>query len=368
MAKDEAIATEALPEEFDIDLIDDNVEDDTKKEPENIIRFNCSSYGADYTVDSLIKRMKTGAFFVPPFQRAYVWSQNQASRFIESMLLGLPVPGIFLYKEPETNKHMVIDGQQRLRTLQYFSDGVFAERKFRLTNISEQWAGKTWEDLDEADRLKLDDSIVHATIFQQDEPKTGDQSIYYVFERINTGGIRLSSQEIRVCLNYGPFAALLKNLNAFEGWRKIFGPPSKRLKDQELILRFFALHFSDKYQRPMNIFLNNFMEQNRRLQTRNGEEFSKVFCNTIDAVEKAIGVKAFRPVSTINAAVFDSVMVAIARRLSLGSIPSLDSLKVQYDALLENKEFQETIARSTADEERVEKRLRLAHLFISKVK
>jgi uncharacterized protein with ParB-like and HNH nuclease domain len=59
-------------------------------------------------------------------------------------LLGLPVPGVFLYKEPDTNKHLVVDGQQRLKTLQYFFEGVFGEKKFRLTNVSERWEGKTF--------------------------------------------------------------------------------------------------------------------------------------------------------------------------------------------------------------------------------
>ena len=169
--------------------------------------------------------------------------QNQASRFIESLLLGLSVPGIFLYKEPATNKHLVIDGQQRLKTLQFFFGGTFLKKKFRLTNISKRWERKTYSELDEADHLKIDDAIIHTTIFQQDEPKYGDSSIYYVFERINTGGIRLSSQEIRVCLNYGKLAQLLKELNDHENWRNIYGPKSKRLKDQELILRFFSSFF-----------------------------------------------------------------------------------------------------------------------------
>ena len=72
MAKDVIVIEEETLDDFDIDLVEEGVEDDTKKEVENIIRFNISSYGADYTVNSLVKRLKTGAFFVPPFQRAYV--------------------------------------------------------------------------------------------------------------------------------------------------------------------------------------------------------------------------------------------------------------------------------------------------------
>jgi hypothetical protein len=72
-----ASVDESLLDEFEIDLTQEGVEDETKKEPENIVRFNISSYGADYTVDSLVKRLNTNAFFVPPFQRAYVWNQNR---------------------------------------------------------------------------------------------------------------------------------------------------------------------------------------------------------------------------------------------------------------------------------------------------
>jgi Protein of unknown function DUF262 len=355
-------------DDFDLAL-EEGVEDDSTNDTENIVRFNISSYGADYTVDSLVKRLRTGAFFVPPFQRAYVWNQNQASRFIESLLLGLPVPGIFLYKEPATNKHLIIDGQQRLKTIQFFYDKTFLEKRFRLTNVSKQWAGKSYDDLEEPDRQKLEDSIVHATIFQQDEPKLGDQSIYYVFERINTGGLRLSAQEIRVCLSYGPFASLLKDLNLHKAWREIYGAASKRLKDQELILRFFAFAFPDvQYERPMNVFLNNFMTMHRELTVRPLGAFVDLFYQTIDYIRQALGEKAFRPKGTLNAAVFDSVMIAAAKRLSVGPIKNSESFKKMYDALLADENYTESVTRSTADEGRVAERMTIADAYIAKTK
>ena len=84
-----------------------------------------SSYGADYPVDGLVKRINAEDIYIPEFQRGYVWSLNQASRFIESLLLGLPVPGIFVAKDEETKKLLVIDGQQRLKSLQFFYNGMF---------------------------------------------------------------------------------------------------------------------------------------------------------------------------------------------------------------------------------------------------
>jgi hypothetical protein len=115
--ENKAIEEEVLPLAFEDDP---DVLDDAAREEHRSKAFTISSYGADYSVDMLVKRMKSGAFFVPDFQRAYVWNQRQASRFIESLLMGLPVPGIFMFKDPSSSKHLIIDGQQRLKTLQLY--------------------------------------------------------------------------------------------------------------------------------------------------------------------------------------------------------------------------------------------------------
>ena len=96
------------------------------------IRYRISSYGADYPVDGLVKRLRQGDIAVPTFQREFVWPLPQASRFIESLLLGLPMPSIFLSKDSETQKLMVIDGQQRLKSLRFFydlADGIVIRRR-----------------------------------------------------------------------------------------------------------------------------------------------------------------------------------------------------------------------------------------------
>ena len=151
-ADDDQVASN---DEFDIALAE-GVEDDTLLEPSDIKKFTITSYGADYTVNTLVKRMKAGAFTIPNFQRRFVWTQKHASKFVKSLLMGLPVPGIFLYKEADTNKHLVIDGQQRLKSLQAFYEGTFADKKFRLIGVREPWLNKTYTELDSADELKLD--------------------------------------------------------------------------------------------------------------------------------------------------------------------------------------------------------------------
>jgi hypothetical protein len=347
-------------EDYELDLVD-GVEDEAEKEQALSERFSITSYGADYTVDSIVKRMNTAAFYAPPFQRSYVWSQRHASRFVESLLLGLPVPGIFLFKEVKSGRHIIVDGQQRLKTLQFFFSGLFNEKRFRLIDVNQQWADRDIHTIDAADRLRLEDAIIHATIFQQEEPRGKDDSIYYVFERINTGGIRLSPQEIRICVNYGPFAQALDDMNKIEAWRKIYGNLSRRSKDQELILRFLALYFGiDRYSRPMGIFLNNFMEENREATDDQIARYTHLFKKTIELVNISLGLDAFRPERALNTAVFDAVMVGLARRLEMGNVGDKKTLVEKYNELLSNKRFQQAYIRATADAESVKSRIKLA--------
>jgi len=274
----------------ELEQLVEEVHDDTEGEFTVVKNFQIDSYGADYTVDGLVQRMNTGAFFVPPFQRSYVWNQKQASRFIESLLLGLPVPGTFVFKDDKSGKHLIIDGQQRLKTLQFYFAGVFLEgrtkdRVFRLTDVREGWSGRRYEDLEEPDRLRLNDSIIHTIVFTQRHPADDDQSVYEVFERINTTGVKLSDQEVRACVNFGPFNSLLQELNENPAWRRVYGPHSERLKDQEMILRFLTIfHDLQNYARPMKTFLNKFMKKYSSEAALQKMPFAAEFTTTIEFI------------------------------------------------------------------------------------
>lgn len=355
------IVNDEIKEEYELDQAE-GVDDDSKKSYPSQIHFNTTFFGADYPVDTIVDRLNKDILFVPDFQRSYVWSLRQASRFIESILYGLPVPGIFLYREPtKSGRHLIIDGQQRLRTLQMFKKGFFREKKFRLVDVAEPWAGRTFDDLDPGDQVRFGDAIIHATIFRQEEPKNNDHSIYYVFERINTGGISLSSQEIRTCIYYGEFSDLLVELNKLESWRSIYGNTSKRNKDQELILRFIAFSFDrHKYQRPMSKFLNDFMNENRHIDAARGELFSGRFRSVMGLVLRTLGSGAFRPERNLNAAVFDSVMVGLSDRILQGGSLDESKVKERYERLISSTEFQKSYQRATADEESVKNRISLS--------
>jgi hypothetical protein len=346
-------------DEYDLAL-EQEVEDEALLEDPGAKKFSINSYGADYTVDSLVKRMRGGAFKIPQFQRKFVWTLKHSSKFIESLLMGLPVPGIFLYKEADTNEHLVIDGQQRLLTLQMYYDGLFKGERFRLEAVREPWLNKAYDELETADVLKLDDSIVHATIFKQDSPADVLDSIYFVFERINSGGIRLSPQEIRNCISLGPFTDMVKVLNHYNHWRQVFGPVNNRSKDEELIVRFFALYVDGTtYVRPMNKFLNDFSDKMNRSSELHLNELREIFVRSIDIVAANIP-RAFRLVRALNAAVFDSVTVGIAKRIS--DRRPIDGTRVlaAYNDLLSNRDYRQACERATATEENVRTRLNAA--------
>lgn len=334
-------------------------------------KYSITSYGADYTVDGLVKRINEKSVFVPSFQRGYVWKPEEASRFVESLLLGLPVPGIFLSKEKESQRLLVIDGQQRLVTLQSFYRGMFPDEKlFKLCNVQKRFLDKTYKTLEESDRIALDDSILHATIVKQDNPQEDNSSVYYIFERLNTGGVRLESQEIRACVYHGALNDLISALNRNEAWRTLYGHISKKMRDQEMILRFFALYSDgESYKEPMKAFLNDYMSHNRNLAGNDAIRLTNLFTKSAELVSRAIGPKAFKPARSFNAAVCDSVLVGVARRLTRGPLVGDDkSVVSQYRSLLDNGQYVDAAKTGTGQEEKVRTRLTLATNAFSKAK
>lgn len=346
--------------------VDDDAASDTTVAPE---AYAISSFGIDFDVEGLVRRLKKEEIFVPHFQRNYVWKQSEASQFIESLLLGLPVPGVFLAKERDSQRLLIIDGQQRLKTLQFFYEGFFkpeeGEKKrkvFELVDVQKPLEGKTYEKLTTDERGRLDNSVIHATIIKQESPKESeDTSLYYIFGRLNSGGRKLNTQEIRSALYYGAFADKVEELNNNDDWRAIYGRPSERIKDQELIVRFLALYFdSREYRRPMEDFLNRFAARHQKGPAAFLKSCETIFTSTIQLVRRSLGNRAFRRARAINAAVFDAITVGLARRLKSGPIEAEGQVKSAYDALMSNEAFSLATSKATADETNVANRLKLA--------
>lgn len=325
-------------------------------------RYVITSYGADYPVDSLMKRIKDNVIFIPPFQRQFVWSMNEASKFIESLILGLPVPGIFLSKEKETNRLLVVDGQQRLLSLYYFYQGYFQKIPFKLQNVQEDLLGLSYATLKPSDRLRLDDSIIHATVVRQEEPDDSESSVYQIFERLNSGGRALKPQEIRACIYYGEFNELLTELVKYHSWRLIFGKKSDiRLKEEELILRFLSLLYDrNNYEKPLKGFLNSFMSKNQDLKMISKESFVEIFKKTFDFITETLGSKPFRIKRNLSLGAFDAISIGVAERLKLGKIKDRTEFVEKYNSLIENSDFISLVQGGTSDEKNVITRINMA--------
>ena len=344
-------------------VLDEATRDDTVTP----LHFEITSYGADYDVEGMVKRLQRKDIIIPFFQRSFVWSLNESARFIESLLLGLPVPGVFLATEKDTNRLLVIDGQQRLKTLQFFYEGFFnpkptstSQRVFKLAKVQKRFEHFTYLDLKDADRRRLDNAIIHATVFKQDRPKDDDTSMFHIFERLNNSGKKLNPQEIRVTIYHGRLMETIRELNQDAKWRSIFGALHNRLKDQELILRFLALFYeADRYNAPLKDFLNKFPLRHQNDNDKFMLKCSRLFVKTVGVVRDTLGDRAFRPEGVFNAAVFDSVMYGIGKGVvEQGHAPN--GVKRAYDKLVMNKSYLESVSRATSDNFNVARRLTLS--------
>lgn len=243
-------------------------------------RFNLSYYGVDFTVDTIILKLEDEEIIVPHFQRDYVWKIEEASRFIESLILRLPVPSIFLLRDKHTNRYIIVDGQQRLKTLMYFFQGVFPNgKKFKLKNVVQELEAKGYSELNLSDQRELKNSIIHCVVIMDEE---NSDAPFHLFERLNTTGTPLTNQEIRSALYFGAFNELLRNISENQNWEHLV-KKDNRLTDQEYILRLIAIHFDlEVYNGNMNHFLNQFMMNNRELEKYSANQILEFFEPTIE--------------------------------------------------------------------------------------
>lgn len=353
----------------DIDADDLNTEDEADEVP--FVEFDISVSPSDPTLELLAAHVNRGDIVIPFYQRRYVWKIEQASRLIESFLMGLPVPQVFLYVNAEDQLE-VIDGQQRIMSVKYFFEGLFGEpdnqsrrQVFKLKGLSErsEYNGKTFAELSAKDQRKLRNSTLRAINIKQLKPSLRNDSVFHIFQRLNTGGTQLKPQEIRNAVYRGNIVDSLKELNATPGWQKILGikKPDRNQKDIELVLRLFALFQTwGDYEKPMLKFLNNQMDANREFSSQRAKDFRARFLIVVDTVNGAL-TKPFRPKNVINAAVLEAVMVTLLENSSITS----DQLKSRYPSLLRDKAFLEVISGGTTDTLVLKARLEAARRILA---
>lgn len=339
-----------------------------------------SYFGQDFDVEGLVRRLDRGDIVVPSFgdvpegietdgfQRGFVWNRSQMDRFIESLLMGYPIPGIFLVRQGD-GKMLVLDGQQRLRTLQHFYQGTFNDKAFRLSSVAERFKGLTYTGLSDDTRRSIDNTFIQATIVTAKPDADNMNAIYQIFERLNSGGTQLTAHEIRVALFAGPIIDYLEELNRDENWRALYGKKNARIRDQELVARILAMFIDgEHYTRPLKTFLNSFLDRNRHKVQDETKEAGKLFKRAASLLNEHIGSDSLRRASRqVNNAWTDALFYGLMKRIQTGIEISSTEINTVFNKLRSNEDMQEASTGPSADEDRVSRRLAIsAHEFSPK--
>lgn len=342
--------------------------------------FNITSWGADMSFRELITMYEQDELLKPELQRKYVWDKAEASRFIESILLGLPVPSIFLAKTKEDNR-LIIDGFQRIMTVYDYVKGIFSQdtKVFKLSNtekINARWRGKAFVELSDTEQKRIKNTTIHAIIFEQKIYSEKDTSLFQIFERINTSGRTLKPQEIRNCVYQGKFNSLLFELNVLVSWRELFGLKIEepRMLDLEFITRFFALSSDEIKNSKANRIslkkeLNEFMGSKDSNNASLIEERKSAFTNTMNIIFTHFGKDAFHNLSKdglkikpiFHPAVYDSIAIATSFVLTKDvDISTIENLKEKRIELLKDPNYKKYISERTTDIFHINERIKIA--------
>ena len=331
----------------------------------------------DPEVTSLHQKWKRGRLDVQPdFQRGFVWDIGRASRLIESVLLDIPLPIIYLSQEQD-GKEYVIDGQQRLTSFFSFIDGTLPDpqlpfgKEFRLAglNVFTELSGKYFKDLPE----ELQEKILYYKIRTITFRKESDQELKFeVFERLNTGSVSLNDQELRNCIYRGKYNDLLWELSQEKIFQELLGikKPEKRMRDVELVLRFASFYHNTyfNYKSPIKKFLNTEMEKNRNISDKEAAELRIVFKNAITTIKSMLGEHAFKRFypgdsrsingywepKKFNASLYDILMDSFARRDKNKVYQNLDAIREAYINLMTSDQgFVDSIELSTSSKQAI---------------
>lgn len=330
---------------------------------------------ADPEIDSLYGKYKRGKLNIQPeFQRHFVWDTTKSSRLIESALLDIPLPVIYLSEEKD-GKEYVIDGQQRLTSFFSFIDGKLPNGKgFKLTGLKvfKELNRKSFKEIDE----ELQDKIKYCTIRTITFRKESEADLKFeIFERLNTGAVSLNDQELRNCIYRGSYNRLLSELSKDAGFMYLLGLKNedKRMKDVELVLRFAAFYHSTylNYKPPVRKFLNNDMEKYQKIGEKEASELKTAFKNAVAIIRSLLDNHAFKRFykgdeknpngywepKKFNTSLYDILMYSFAKADKNKVFQNLDSIREALIHLMTNdQEFIDSIELSTSTIQAVTKR------------
>lgn len=291
----------------------------------------------------------------PSYQRRPRWDRERQSRLIESFIMNIPVPPLFVY-ESDLAKYEVMDGQQRITAILEFYTNIY-----RLEGL-EQWPelnGRIYEKLPSEIRKGLDRRSISYTVLLKESTSTTEEEALLrqqVFERLNTGAVKLSHQEIRNSLYQGKFNTLLLTLARSPLYRSVWGVPAYNegedeklsdelaknrnyvmMRDVEIALRFFALRHVEHYQRGMKGFLDLYMVRARSFSDVDVVFLKSLFERTLQLAYALYEANLFKPWEAKSQQWSDNPQIAFADAVMVGLSRHLDEsllLKDRHEAVV----------------------------------
>ena len=372
-----------------------------EEDAESSIReYDITSTPNDFNITTLFNLMDNGVIRIPPFQRNYVWDEKRASKLIESIILGLPIPQIFLYEQGKDN-FLIIDGQQRLLSIYFFvkqrfptdegrrklrelllgkdviNPAVLSEDKY-FKNFSlklpspvqteeNKYNALKYETLGDAKRTFEFLRTIRSVVIKQNEPDD-DSSMYEVFNRLNTGGQNLKPQEIRMSMYFSDFYAVLFDINTLPKWRELIRQKETDInfKDIEILVRSFAMLFwHEEYKAPMTKFLNSFSKAGKKFDPSMNQYLRLLFDSFLASCQNLTSKDFFSTNNKFNISLFESVFVATCLTYFKKKVfinKTIDEDSVQ--AIKSDKEFIDATQSSIASKNSVTARIQRAKKLI----
>ena len=301
-------------DEYSIELENIEAEND-HMDSTDISNNEIVSFNASYSLPEFSNKLEEKIFYKPEFQRNSIWDNRRKSRFIESLIFAYPIPPVFLYKNPDKEQYLIIDGFQRIDTI-----SSFLNNKFCLKNVSSSINDCNFDKLSTEYKRILKNRQLSCVIIRQVIPDK-KEILYSIFERLNTGGQNLNNMEIRRAIYYGNLIKDLECLNKNINWRKILGKKDihDRFLDIELILRLLAFseswNDSNKcvvgYTNSIKPFLNSYTAENKDKKI---DAFKRKFVEVTKQIIDELGTKPFTLYKKANYVLLDSIMSALIIR------------------------------------------------------
>lgn len=350
---------------FDEKVNDINAEIDQQEISDRKIHFTTP----DRKIKDLYDDWKNGDLDPrPAFQRGYVWDNKKASRLVESVLMRVPIPVVYT-AELDDSREIVIDGQQRLLSLFGFIDGKFPKNNevFKISGLEvlTELNGSMYKDWEK----NIQRAFCNYTLPMITISKESNSNIRFeIFERLNTGSVKLNDQELRNCIYRGSYNDFCCHLAKNEDFKFILNSPalSERMLDVELVLRFLAFQHTNylRYKSSMKKFLNNEMREHLNITEENKRKLEADFKKSVELIRTIFGNKAFKRLSIgnekdhnsewevhkLNRGLFDILMLGFSLFEKNQIMPYIDSIREELLWLsTSNEKFIDALSGSGTD-------------------